>query len=422
MDPPVIISEHAEPHSSLVPVLRANLPYALPLLRRIQHARSYPSSTEAFLATFPPGNTNPSLYYSSSPWLAAYVDLFSGRQTQIWIFSSLEAKAGSEPYYSSSDILSSFVPDSGAISEETWSQARHQLLALLSYVKSNLLPIYLASVEAAVATEEYVADELETTANPLNPPKIPAPPPNAFVIGTMHTALFSLLTVSGTYSDPVAVPGIRIYRYENPPYIKYLFHPMADGTPSKACQGEFNPVDTNDGILPSRYRYYDQKGRYGVLPQHLDLVISRTYIPRSREVLLMMPSTAIYHYDNDDNSSINGTQIEPGQPSGGEEIPIAWGFLSVDGSVASLYVEPEHRGRGLAAQLCKEVIRTGLAPGSVFRPIGEGQGQGPAEETEAVAHADVLMTNIASRRVMEKAGGEVAWTNTWAVVELNDKP
>src|SRR6202007_2333202 len=105
-----------------------------------------------------------------------------------------------------------------------------------------------------------------------------------------------------------------------------------------------------------------------VLPQHLNLVISRTHIPRSREMLLMMPSTAIY---NDDNSSINGTQIELGQPPGGEEIPIAWGFLSVDGSLASLHVEPEHRGRGLAVHLCKEVIRAGLTPGSIFRSIGE---------------------------------------------------
>src|SRR5712664_1288923 len=103
MDPPVIISQHVEPHAFLIPALRANLPHALPLLRRIQHAQSYPSSTEAFLATFPPGNK--SLSSSSSPWLAACVDLSCGRQTQIWVFSSLEAKAGSEPY-SSSDVLS----------------------------------------------------------------------------------------------------------------------------------------------------------------------------------------------------------------------------------------------------------------------------------------------------------------------------
>ena len=132
----------------------------------------------------------------------------------------------------------------------------------------------------------------------------------------------------------------------------------------------------------------------------------------------MMPSTAVY---NDDNSSINGTQIELGQPPGGEETPIAWGFLSVDGSLASLHVEPEHRGRGLAVQLCKEVIRAGLAPGSIFRPIGERKSQGRAEEEDVWAHADVAMTNIASRRVMEKVGGEIAWTDTWTVVELIDE-
>lgn len=98
------------------------------------------------------------------------------------------------------------------------------------------------------------------------------------------------------------------------------------------------------------------------------------------------------------------------QPGDGEETPIAWVFLGLDGSLATLFVEPEHRGKGIAEALSREVMRRGMAEGGIWREVGE--------DGEVWVHANVLATNRASRRVLEKLGGEVGWTNTWTVVEL----
>src|SRR4029077_6841757 len=100
---------HANPVQSILPALRAHMPYSIPVYRRIQSTQSYPSSTAVVLATFPPtivggiGNDKtkagravnaplPSLP-SSSTWLVAWVDLFLNRETQVCVYSSLEMEA-----------------------------------------------------------------------------------------------------------------------------------------------------------------------------------------------------------------------------------------------------------------------------------------------------------------------------------------
>jgi RimJ/RimL family protein N-acetyltransferase len=51
-----------------------------------------------------------------------------------------------------------------------------------------------------------------------------------------------------------------------------------------------------------------------------------------------------------------------------------------------------------------------MAEGGIWREVGE--------EGELWVHANVLANNGASRRVLEKLGGEVGWTVKWTVVEL----
>jgi GNAT superfamily N-acetyltransferase len=344
---------------ALLPLLKSQLPHSIPLLRRLQHNLAFPSETARLLTTFP-GVEPP-----SGPWLAAYVDLPRGRETQMTLYSSLERESVDDD------------KDPAVISTlhgppETLALARAQLLALLSYTKSALLPGYLASLTAP-----------SVDPGPPNAPgQMPPPPPQAFLIGNLHTGLMALLKKSGIYTDPETVSGIRIHRYDNPPYVKYLF------------QGAHTHSGGLDAGLPAGYRLEDRQGRTGVLQHHYSLVRSRTHLPRSDETLSRIPGVAVY----------------VDRPTEGEEKPIAWVFLGLDGSLATLFVEPEHRGKGIAEAISRELMRRGMVEGGIWREVGD--------EGEMWVHANVPATNGASRRVLEKLGGEVAWTNTWTVVEL----
>jgi GNAT superfamily N-acetyltransferase len=123
-----------------------------------------------------------------------------------------------------------------------------------------------------------------------------------------------------------------------------------------------------------------------------------------------MPGVAVYY----DPSSASETIVDDH-----DEMPIAWAFLGTDGALATLHVEPEHRGRGLALRLSKEVMRRGMAPGGLFGAdnveIADHQ-----DRLGGWVHTEVAQYNQASRRVMEKIGGKPLTTVTWTVIELVD--
>ncbi|KAJ5780702.1 Acyl-CoA N-acyltransferase [Penicillium paradoxum] len=419
----ICIYEH-DP-DTILPTLVSELPYSTSLLRRIQHGIAYPFKTARILSTFPPGLTPD----SRQPWLAARVDLFRGRETQIFLYSSLEAEhTSNQPIAPVSDSLganpgSQTLVDTTSNNNTNDSQhptislictlvasqpvqdlARAQLLALLSYVKINLLPPYLSSLAKLPEATSIAGNRLlPSIPGKRDVPLIPAPDPQAFLIGSLHTGLFSLLQRSGAYTASDPVPNIRVHRFDDPPYLKYFFR-RSHFSPEEES-GKFVDHPSVDLSLPPGYRFHDRAGREGVLDEHLDLVQSRTHIPRSRSQLSMMPGMAVYVND----------------PGDSDEMPIAWGFLGLDGALATLHVEPEHRGRGLAVPLSKAIMRRGMAVDGVF-----GAGSVNVEDSQARervgnwAHTDVANYNKASRRVMEKIGGQVLTTVTWAVLELLD--
>ncbi|KAL1998040.1 hypothetical protein VTN02DRAFT_142 [Thermoascus thermophilus] len=398
------IYQHPDPQTTLLPLLRAHLPHSIPVLRRIQHGLAYPTPSGTVLATFPPDAAPSPTAPEPSTWLAAYVDLFRGRETQIYLYASLEREASS-PAPRAGDFVSTFADRS---SVEKQAETRAQLLAFLAHVKATLLPAYLSSSVHASQEDEkdHPApggeghDETSPFAS-LTPRKVPPPPPTAFLFGSLHTGLLTLLTASRTaYSDPDALPGVKIVRRDDPPYVKYLFRPEVYRTAAADAEHHHS--------LPPGYRFHDRRGRFGILPHHHALVSSRTHIPRSSLTLSRMPGVAVY-YDGDTSHRESPDEAEKEEE---EEMPIAWAFLGYDGSLATLHVEPEHRGRGIGMQVSREAIRAGLRPGGIFRAAEGEKGE------DELGHTDVLMTNRSSRRVMEKLGGEMAWTDTWAVVEL----
>lgn len=341
------------------------------------------------------------------------MDLFRGRETQIILYSSLEADhtsiqpianptAGPEPQSRSSvseaetataTCKSQYRAGTLESSQEVLGLVRDQLLALLRYVKVNLLPEYLASLDLS---ETKPASTVPTPGVALIPP----PDPRAFLIGTLHTGLYALFLESGIFpcagaseneNEAALIPGLKVHRYDNPPYDKFFF-PRKVFTDS---EGEI--------VLPGGYRFHDKSGRSGVLDSQLDLVQSRTHIPRSRAQLSVMPGAAIYCDDVQQD---------------GEEMPIAWAFLGLDGALASLYVEEAHRGKGLALPLTRETMRRGMDSKGVFGVEKLGLDGRLGEELNSWVHTEVAQYNPSSRRVMQKAGGEVLSTVMWTVIEL----
>ncbi|KAJ5624306.1 Acyl-CoA N-acyltransferase [Penicillium lagena] len=381
MTEPAAVEIYKHDATSILPALAAHLPHSATVVRRIQHGLAYPSSSAEILATFAPGTPAP----EQQPWLAARVDLFRGRETQMVVYSSLEAEHTSNLPITGSDHIVSVLD----ASPSALAQVRAQLLALLTYIKTHLLPSYLSFMQEAKEKEDL------QTHNGV--PLIPAPDPHAFLIGSLHTGLFTLLQREPIYSADNPLPGIKVHRFDNPAYSKYSFPQEIFSSGS-------------DSALPSGYRYQDRRGRVGLLPAHLDLVQSRTHIPRSSKSLSTMPGVAVYH----DPSSASETIVDDR-----DEMPIAWAFLGTDGALATLHVEPEHRGRGLALRLSKEVMRRGMAPGGLF---GADSVEIPdyQDRLGGWVHTEVAQYNHASRRVMEKIGGKPFTTVTWTVIELVD--
>ncbi|PWY68542.1 hypothetical protein BO94DRAFT_527696 [Aspergillus sclerotioniger CBS 115572] len=376
------------PHSSrtqteLLPLLKSHLPHSLPLLRRIQHEIAHPSPTAAILTTFPgpaslvvpelapvPGPRVPD--HDVSPWLIAYVDLSAGRETQIVLYSNLErasfhtntntntknSPANSTPI----PIPISTLSQSTSPSKDLLLPLRTQFLSLLKYIKTHLLPPYLSTIPSPPAKDDH---------------QLAPPPPTAFLIGNLHTGIFSSLLNPGTnYPDADLqtgfVDGVKVHRYDRAPYVKYII--PRERISAKGTGEEMNGFHFGTG---------------NVKRSDLGLVRARTVIPRSEETLAKLRSCAVYR-----NLPLNPDE---------EDKPVAWAFLGTDGSLATLHVEEEVRGLGLAGFVGREVMRRGLKD---------------EDEDEGWVHANVAMENRASRRVMEKLGGEVGWTVTWTVLEV----
>jgi ribosomal protein S18 acetylase RimI-like enzyme len=148
----------------------------------------------------------------------------------------------------------------------------------------------------------------------------------------------------------------------NSPYAKYIFR-------------KENLPTQNRPKLPEGLRW-------GPLleQEHLKLVISRTEIPRQIKTLAALASVGIFDE--------------------GTGKPIAWTFLSSDGSMSTLHVEEAWRGRGIAKSVATEILQQSMGD-------------------EGFGRADVATDNDASRRVCESLGGKEESIIYWLRIDLN---
>ncbi|KAL4933318.1 uncharacterized protein BDV17DRAFT_106613 [Aspergillus undulatus] len=433
---------HKAPYTALLQALILHLPTSGPLLRRLQYEARHPSPTARVLTTFaeeedPNANANTSS--EPQPWLAAYVDVYCGLATQAWIFSSTESKV-------TSTSTSTSTPTS-IISKREREITKTQLFSLFTLIRTDLIPPYL----------DFLASQ------PPPPPtekeqqgvkKLPAHPPSSILVGTVHEALIDLLVelTKETDTDTETKAGNRLRIHRGPDLLnaKYCFPSSAfeSGSqsdadnpetrlrihrgqdvlykkysfPSSAFSGDEKATTTTQTVGNEKaneyiYTFTSSLGAFGIQRHHLDLVKSRTNIPRSSGTLMAMGGVALYH-----RPSLPSPIPIPDKEKE-NEMPIAWAFLGFDGSLCTLHVEPEHRGRGLGGLVGREVMKSG---GEVFGPTyfldGTSQGrngEGEREGGQEWFFADVAVENMASRRVMEKMGGEARWNVAWLVIEVD---
>ncbi|KAI9899940.1 hypothetical protein N3K66_004202 [Trichothecium roseum] len=111
------------------------------------------------------------------------------------------------------------------------------------------------------------------------------------------------------------------------------------------------------------------------------LVVSRTHIPRTPEMLVRLPSLVI--------------RLDDGTP-------ISWAFIGQDGSLISLHCEEPYRRRGLAKALAAKLLRRGPGPFA----------------SDGWCSADVAADNVASRRMCRSLGGRPHWEVSWVEFDV----
>jgi GNAT superfamily N-acetyltransferase len=117
--------------------------------------------------------------------------------------------------------------------------------------------------------------------------------------------------------------------------------------------------------------------------QDIGKVIETSSIPRQAETLARQANICL---------------ISP------EKEMVAWAYLGVCGSLATLYVIPEYRGRGLAKTVARVLLKRVREGG--YRDLGV--------EAREWVHAEVGEGNAGSEGVMRSLGAEVGWWSAYA--------
>lgn len=156
-----------------------------------------------------------------------------------------------------------------------------------------------------------------------------------------------------------------------------------------------------------------------------------------------------YHPSFESTTSAESSQPELKSEEDGGEL-IAWAFLAPDGSLASLHVQPAHRGRGIAKAVCRrlgERVRDqddekgwgmgfaalpSLAFASAMEGVGGEEQVGEKEEewrdwedmravrAEGWMSGDAAEENEGSRGVMKSVGGKDGWRVRWVGVDMEE--
>lgn len=332
------------------------------------------------------------------PWIAAYIDLTNAGQTQVWVYASWEPSLPPSP--------SSF--DSSR--QESQPSLQQKLLFHRLYTTLLSSPALIPSLPtSAPASWLSLLHAGKWLSQPYSRDKV--------LFGTVHLGLARWFPVDArTRTDDG--------------YWKYIFR--VDGGEDEGSGG----VGAAKRGLPHGYKFAE------TCDSHLQTVLDRTPVPRTLQTLRDMRSVGVFLNPSQPRGQESPSPSQPRSQSqstseelellkhkDAHQAAVAWGFLSKDGSLSSLHTEPEHRGKGLAVALGRELLRRQhfdtsttsiIAPATAPSSVGAGGGaeaDGKAAEVR-YAHVDVSKDNKPSRRVMEKLGGEPSWMVMWTEMDM----
>lgn len=338
------VYHHTATSPVLQSVLHTTLPYSINLVYRTQH----PNRTKDahILATFPENaeTTQP----IPECWAAAYLDRSMRPETELWIFATGE------------------MPGHSTTTEEQFCPTcKEAILSLISYMSTLPTPPLLPENQKALDLAKQHEKEFPETGPDVRYP----PSPGAY---TRHLLLPNVVSL-GAVHDRVA----QICQDT------HLTCPQFPGLESRLTKFLFRISDLpRQEPLPSGYQWTEMN------ELDLDFIQSRTPIPRPRHTLLSMKNVAV--------SETETNKV------------VAWVFLGLDGSLTTLHVEAEHRGRRIAKAIVSRLLRqyaNGLAV--------DGDGN-------SWAHADVYDGNIQGGAVCRGLGASKTWPIFWIRIQLAD--
>ena len=402
MFPPLLPPTHIHPNPllTLAPHLTPHLPHSLPLLRRLQHNHSSPHART--LATFPPNtstpSSSPSSSSSSSSYSALWIDRSRGPETECWIFSTHELPPSSPHRNNNADLARGEIlallnavaelpvpgnrsPPGGGADFVVVGSLRESLVEILGgeelgYLKpQSVLSRDLADLPSNAAKEEEEEGG------------------NGEGNGNREGEMAGRKGVLGGLSTP---------------YMKWIIAPLPPTpTPPPAQEHEQSERELH---LPPGYHYSRPRAERG----ELELVLSRTSIPRSEATLAKLGSVGIRYVDPGGARDRLGEEEEEKKEEKEEKERgqlISWAFLGPDGSLTSLHVEEPHRGQGLAKAVAKRLFKALKEDmgGVGFRAVGGDGGW---------AHSDVAIENKESAGVARGLGGVEGWVVRWVHVDL----
>ncbi|KAL8846159.1 MAG: hypothetical protein Q9221_008739, partial [Calogaya cf. arnoldii] len=167
-----------------------------------------------------------------------------------------------------------------------------------------------------------------------SPPFHPKNKNNNLIIGSLHNSLLPLLiSPTDRFQERRVLPRNRVDDDDGKDVIDRQGHGVLASIGEKVMKYLIPPPTSSRGEkestspLPPGYEF-------GTLrKEDLETCVQRTFIPRTIAAL---------------SSYRNVCARYPDAQAKGEGELVAWVFLSSDGSLGSLFVELEHRGKGLA--------------------------------------------------------------------------
>lgn len=348
-----LTSPSTSPIPRALQILRPHLPTALALYRRLQFGRFFPDSvllTNLDLTTWT-AHQQDETTTNEGIWLIAFVDRSCRPETEVWVSASWESASASP---STSSTTSNPTTVKLAINPAERAEIHSLLDSLVRRLRSLPLPPSIHTTGEPALTDPGK----DTGGLSRDDYASHAANPSIMLFGSIHMTTTHLLKELDVLS--------------------HEYH-----TALVANQHIVFDV----GALPEMRKDLPSGLRWGELrPRHFNLVRSRTQIPRQDRTLTVLPSLAIF-------------------PEGSEE-PISWGFIGLDGSLTTIHVEPEYRGKGLAKAITTKLFRDKM---EVFHE----------EDVRRWAHGIVIVGNVASQKMCESLGGRSLFECYWVRVDLN---